>query len=371
MRVAVAMSGGVDSSVTAALLKEEGYEVIGVTIQLWPSKELPPETEEFGGCCGLGAVVDAKRVAYKLGIPHYTINLRGIFTEKVIADFCREYSLGRTPNPCIRCNRHIKFDALLQRVKELDAEFVATGHYARIEYDEVGGRHLLKKGLDLRKDQSYVLYVMTQEQLRHTLLPLGNLTKERVRQIARERGLTVASKPESQEICFIPDGDYPKFLKEYIPEAVSPGSILDPQGNVLGEHRGILFYTIGQRKRLGIPAREPLYVLDIDRGRNAIVVGTRNEIRADELIASDINYVAISRLKQPMEVKAKIRYLHQEAEARVTPLGEDKVRVKFEEPQWAVTPGQAVVFYNQDTVIGGGTIEQAGNKQGGESYRKS
>lgn len=353
------MSGGVDSSVTAALLKEEGYEVIGVTLQIWPAKELAAEAEKFGGCCGLGAVADAKRVAYKLGIPHYVMNFRELFAQKVIADFCGEYSLGRTPNPCIRCNQYIKFDALLQRAKELDADFVATGHYARIEGDEASGRYFLKKGVDLGKDQSYVLYVMAQHQLRHALMPLGSFTKKRVRQIARELNLPVANKPESQEICFIPDDDYPKFLREYIPQAAKPGPIVDRRGNILGQHRGILFYTIGQRKGLGISAKEPLYVLAIDRERNAIVVGSKGEAYGAELIANKVNWIAIAELERPIELKAKIRYLHQEAVAVITPLrGEDKVHVKFREPQMAIAPGQAIVFYDGDTVVGGGTIEQ-------------
>jgi len=361
VKVVVAMSGGVDSSVAAAILKEEGYQVIGVTMQIWPSDELADEGDRFGGCCGLGAIEDAKRVAYKLGIPHYVMNFRDIFAQKVIANFCREYSLGRTPNPCIRCNQYIKFDALLERAKGLGADFVATGHYARIEKDKASGRYLLKKGIDRRKDQSYVLYPLTQEQLGHTLLPIGNVTKERVREIARELELPVAAKPESREICFIPDNDYAKFLKEYIPQAVKPGPILDRQGSAVGEHRGILFYTIGQRKGLGISAKEPLYVTTIEPERNAIVVGDKEEVYGNELIASKLNWITIAKLKQPTTIKAKIRYLHLEAEAAITPLDGDRVYVKFKEPQMAITPGQAVVFYDHDTVIGGGTIEPAKN----------
>ena len=359
VKVVVAMSGGVDSSVTAALLKEEGYQVIGATMQIWPSNELADEADKFGGCCGLDAVSDAKRVAYRLGIPHYVMNFRDIFAQKVIANFCREYSLGRTPNPCIRCNEYIKFDALLGRAKELDADFVATGHYARIERDEVSGRYLLKKGVDRRKDQSYVLYVMTQNQLRHALMPLGGFTKERARQIARELGLPVADKTESQEICFIPDDDYTRFLKEYMPQAAQPGPILDRDGNTLGEHRGILSYTVGQRKGLGISAREPLYVVAIDRERNAIIVGTKREVYGDELIAADLNWIAMEPPKQPIELKAKIRYRHREADAVITSLvNGDKAHVKFKQPQMAITPGQAIAFYHKDTVVGGGTIEQ-------------
>jgi len=353
----VAMSGGVDSSVTAALLKEEGYEVIGATMQVWPSNELADEADRFGGCCGLDAVSDAKRVARKLGIPHYVMDFRDVFAEKVISNFCREYSLGRTPNPCIRCNEYIKFDALLRRAKELDADFVATGHYARIERDEASGRYLLKKGVDRRKDQSYVLYVMTQDQLGHVLTPLGGYTKEQVRWIARELGLPVADKAESQEICFIPDGDYTRFVKEYMPQAAKPGPVLDREGTIMGEHRGILFYTIGQRKGLGLSAGEPLYVVDIDRERNAVIVGTKGEVYGDELIASGLNWISIE--PPPLELKAKIRYRHREADAVITPLlTKGRAHVKFKQPQMAITPGQAIVFYHRDTVVGGGTIEQ-------------
>ncbi len=255
MKVVVAMSGGVDSSVTAALLKQDGYQVIGATMQIWPPNELGDEADKFGGCCGFDAVSEAKSVAHTLGIPHYVMNFRNEFAQKVIANFCREYSLGRTPNPCIRCNEHIKFDALLNRAKELGADFIATGHYTRIEYDEVNDRYLLKKGVDRGKDQSYVLYIMSQNQLKHTLMPLGVFTKEKVRQIARELGLSVADTAESQEICFIPDGNYSSFLKEYMPDVAKPGPILDREGNTLGEHRGILFYTIGSAQGSGYISR--------------------------------------------------------------------------------------------------------------------
>ncbi len=357
-KVVVAMSGGVDSSVAAAILKEEGYQVIGVTMQIWSSGNQDDDADRFGGCCGTGAVEDAKSVAYRLGVPHYVMNFRDIFNQKVIADFCREYSLGRTPNPCIRCNQYIKFDALLERARRLGADFVATGHYARIEKDGAGGRYLLKKGIDRRKDQSYMLYPMTREQLGHTLMPIGNLTKEIVREIAAELKLPVAAKPESQEICFIPDNDYPGFLQGYIPGAAKPGPILDGQGNVLGQHRGILFYTVGQRRGLGVSAGDPLYVIAIDRERNAIVVGGKQDTYGDELMASELNWITVAKPTQPLTVRAKIRYLHQEAEADITPLDGDRVYVTFNEPQTAIAPGQAVVFYDGDTVVGGGTIQE-------------
>jgi tRNA-specific 2-thiouridylase len=358
MKVVVAMSGGVDSSVTAALLKQDGYQVIGATMQIWPSNELGDEADKFGGCCGFDAVSEAKSVAHTLGIPHYVMNFRNEFAQKVIANFCREYSLGRTPNPCIRCNEHIKFDALLNRAKELGADFIATGHYSRIEHDEKNDRYLLKKGVDRGKDQSYVLYIMSQNQLKHTLMPLGVFTKEKVRQLARELGLSVADKAESQEICFIPDGNYSRFLKEYMPEVAKPGPILDREGNTLGEHRGILFYTIGQRKGLGISAEEPMYVVAIDRVRNAIIVGSKEDVYRDELIATDINWIDKQSPKQPLELKAKIRYRHREADAVITSISQREVHVKFSRPQMAITPGQAIVFYHKETVVGGGTIEQ-------------
>jgi tRNA-specific 2-thiouridylase len=319
MKVVVAMSGGVDSSVTAALLKEDGYQVIGATMQIWPSNDLAEEALKFDGCCGFDAVSEAKSIAHRIGIPHYVMNFRNEFAKKVITNFCREYSLGRTPNPCIRCNEHIKFDALLNRAKGLDADFIATGHYARIEYDEANDMHLLKKGIDRGKDQSYVLYMMSQHQLRNALMPLGVFTKENVRQLARELGLSVADKAESQEICFIPDGNYPRFLKEYMPEMAKSGPILDREGNTLGEHRGILFYTIGQRKGLGISAEEPMYVVAIDRGRNAIIVGSKDDVYRDELIAADIKWIAKQSPKQPLELNAKIRYSNRESDAVIKP----------------------------------------------------
>jgi len=356
VKVVVAMSGGVDSSVAAALLKEQGYEVIGITMQLQPSDRLAEVADRFGGCCGLGAVADAKRVAYGLDIPHYVVNFRDVFERYVIADFCREYSLGRTPNPCIRCNQFVKFDALLKKARELGASLVATGHYARIENGNGKSRYLLKKSADRRKDQTYVLYVMTQEQLHSSLFPLGSLTKEEVRRIAEQLELPVAGKPESQEICFVPDNNYAGFLKEYTGAVAAPGLIVDQQGNVLGRHRGIASYTIGQRKRLGIANREPLYVVAIDQEKNTITVGGKEEVYATELTACKLNWISVGKLEGTLKVKAKIRYLHPEAEATVTPSGENEVRVRFKEPQMAIAPGQAIVFYDGDTVVGGGSI---------------
>lgn len=360
-KVVVAMSGGVDSSVAAALLKEEGYQVIGVTMQIWPS-DRNAGVDRFGGCCGTGAIEDARKVAYKLGIPHYVMNFREIFAREVIDDFCQEYRQGRTPNPCIRCNQYIKFGALLEKARGLGADLFATGHHARIERDENTGKYLLKKGVDRRKDQSYFLYPLTQSQLSRTLLPVGNLTKEKVREIAEEMALPVAAKPESQEICFIPDNDYAAFLTDYIPGAARPGIILNERGDTLGSHRGIIFYTVGQRKGLGISGKEPFYVIAIEAERNAVIAGTKGQASGEELIASSLNWILMDTLTQPLATRAKIRYRHQEAEAIVTTLDKEQVQVKFKEPQFAITPGQAIVFYDKETVVGGGIIERAGKQ---------
>jgi len=367
MRVVIALSGGVDSAVAAAILKEEGYQVIGATMQIWPPDKVIPEVDHFSGYCGVGTIEEAKRVAHKLSIPHHVMNFKDIFAQKVIADFYKEYSQGRTPNPCIRCNQYIKFGVLLNRAKELGTDFVATGHHARIVKDEAKGRYLLKKGIDRRKDQSYVLYSLTQEQLSRILLPIGNLTKEKVREIARELGLPAATKLESQDICFIPDNNYSNFLKEYVPQAVKPGPILNKEGSILGQHRGIASYTIGQRRGLGISAKEPMYVTAIDQEGNAIMVGSKQEVYSKELIASRLNWITLAELRGTIRAKAKIRYRHKEAEAEVTPLDDSNVHVKFKEPQMAITPGQAVVFYQGDTVIGGGIIEKASFTLGRDS----
>ena len=355
-RVVAAISGGVDSSVAAALLQEQGHEVIGITMQVAPVDSLAGEAERFGGCCGADAAADAQRVARRLGIPHYTANFRDVFAREVIADFCREYSIGRTPNPCIRCNQFVKLGALLRRARELGADAVATGHYARIEQESGSGRYLLRKGTDRGKDQTYVLYVMTQEQLRHVLFPLSGLTKQRVREIAARLDLPVAAKPESQEICFIPDNDYARFVAGHVGATAGPGPIVDLEGHVLGEHRGIAAYTIGQRKGLGISGREPLYVTTIDREKNTVTIGGKEIDYATGLIASGLNWISTEKPEGPLSVRAKIRYLHQEADATVVPFGEDEVRVTFQEPQMAIAPGQAVVFYDDDIVVGGGTI---------------
>lgn len=347
-RVAVAMSGGVDSSLAAALLKEAGYEVIGITMQIWPSDE----QARFGGCCGLEAIEDAKKVAYKLGIPHYVINFRDIFAQKVIADFCLEYSLGRTPNPCIRCNQYIKFDALLKKAKELDCSFIATGHYARIEQSS-NSYHLLK-AVDLTKDQSYFLYTLGQSELQHLLLPIGNLHKVEVRRLATETGLPTATRRESQDICFIPDNDYRSFIAKHIPP--KSGDIIDTNGKVLGRHRGLAQYTVGQRQGLGLTSNQRLYALRLDTASNRLVVGTRDQFLSNRLFSSKLSWVSGKAPKEPINITAKIRYRSPEVTAGLH-LNDGVAEVSFQQPQWAIAPGQAIVFYQGSAVLGGGIIK--------------
>ncbi len=356
VKVIVGMSGGVDSSVAAALLKEKGYQVSGVTMKIWDGEACPEEGIRHG-CYGPGEaedIEDARRVAQVLGIDFHVFDLRQEYKAEVLNYFCHEYLSGRTPNPCLRCNQKVKFDALLRKAQDcgIEFDFFATGHYARIEYDKSRQRYLLKKALDSTKDQSYFISSLSQAQLGRSLFPIGDYIKEEVRRLAADFRLEIAHKPESQDFV---NGGYSSLIA-----TAPPGPILDKQGNILGEHRGLPFYTIGQRKGLGIAASEPLYVTDINPERNAIIVGRQEEVYRDELIASELNWIAITELKRPTQVRAKIRYLHQAAEATVTPLNQDRVYVKFTEPQMAITPGQAVVFYQEDVVLGGGTIERRG-----------
>ncbi|MCR4434375.1 MAG: tRNA 2-thiouridine(34) synthase MnmA [Clostridiales bacterium] len=355
--VMLGMSGGVDSSVAAAVLLESGYEVIGVTMQIWPDMDEERQKTE-GGCCSLSAVDDARRVANQLEIPYYVLNFKSVFEEKVIRYFKDEYLKGRTPNPCIACNRHVKFEAMLNKAVSMGVDYIATGHYARIEYDRDRGRYLLKKSVTEKKDQTYALYNLTQEQMSRTLLPIGNFTKERVREIAREKGLPVAAKPDSQEICFVEDNDYGRFITENTEYKIAPGYFVDTKGNVLGKHKGIVHYTIGQRKGLGIALGKSMFVVGIDAQNNTVVLGDEKDVFSKSLIAGDLNFISIDDLIRPLRVKAKIRYSAKEADAVVTPEPGGKVRVDFDTPQRAVTPGQSVVFYHGDTVVGGGVIEK-------------
>lgn len=352
-RVLVAMSGGVDSSVAAALLVREGYECIGVTMQLWP-ENLPVEHES--GCCSISAVEDARRVANKLGIPYYVLNFAHSFAEQVIERFAEEYLQGRTPNPCIVCNEKVKFGTFLQKALELECDYVATGHYATVEFDRERGRYVIRRGRDRRKDQSYTLYGLKQEQLSRTLLPLGRYEKGETREIARELGLITANKPDSQEICFVPEGDYRRFMERYTPESVKPGDIVDLDGNVIGRHRGISFYTVGQRKGLGIAHPTPLYVIRLDAKNNRVVVGPKEAAQGVALLANPVNFVSVSELSGPMEVSCKIRYKSEDTAAVIEPADGGGVITRFDEPERAITPGQSVVWYQGDTVIGGGII---------------
>jgi len=368
-RVVVAMSGGVDSSVAAALLKDQGYDVIGITMQIWPafvprtsagkpdlaklSSDDPSGKHE--SCCSLSAVEDARRVADLIGIPYYVLNFQDIFKKKVIDDFISEYNRGRTPNPCIRCNQYIKFDALLKKALELDADHISTGHYAKAEKE--GGRYVLKKADDRNKDQSYALYTLSQEALSMTLLPLGCIEKKETRKIAKKLGLAVADKPDSQEICFIPGNDYAEFFKRVSPETIKPGPIVDVKGNVIGMHGGIQFFTIGQRKGMGLARPEPTYVVKIDQKTNTLVVGSKGDVLGDELILGEINLVSVDKIEGPVKVRAKIRYNAEDADATLYPL-DDKIKLRFDEPQHAITPGQSAVFYRGDVLVGGGIIEK-------------
>jgi tRNA-specific 2-thiouridylase len=355
-RIVVGMSGGVDSSVAAALLVEQGHEVVGVTLRVWPWTEPADGAERFGSCCSPVTVADAREVARTLGIPHYLLNTAEEFDRTVVEGFADAYAAGRTPVPCVACNRDLKFGSLLRRARAWDAVAVATGHYARITRDERTGRYLLWRGADPRKDQSDFLWPLSQEQLASARFPVGHLTKAEVREEARRRGLVTAGKPESQEICFVADGDYRKFLQARRPATFAPGPIVDRDGRVLGRHGGVAGFTVGQKRGLGLATGTPLYVLALDADRNTVTVGTAAELERPGLVAEDANFIACDPPPAPLRVEARIRHNHRAAPATVRALEGGRAEVAFDEPQRAITPGQSVVWYRGDLVVGGGVI---------------
>ena len=363
--IAVAMSGGVDSSTVAAMLRAEGHDIIGLTMQLWNQRRLAgregmPE-QVTGRCCSLDDVYDARRVAQQVGIPYYVVNHEDRFERDVVRPFVDEYLSGRTPIPCSLCNNHLKFDQLLMVARQIGAERVATGHYARVMYDELRGRWLLKRPTDRSKDQTYFLFGLTQEQLSRTLFPLGEMTKPKVRELARKHGLALAEKPDSQEICFVPGGDYKRFIDAYLAEQGeslpdTAGELVTTNGEVIGEHSGIHNFTIGQRKGLGVATGSPLYVIQIGGANKQVVVGGDEHLYSRTFRARRVNLISVDDLHEPMRVAVKIRHRHEPAPAMIERSGEDQIVVTFNEPQRAITPGQAAVFYDDEIVVGGGWI---------------
>ncbi len=360
------MSGGVDSSTAAAILAHSGVSVVGLTLHLWDQTRLAgrhgiPDAPKAGRCCSIDDVYDARRVAEDLGIPYYVVNQEERFERDVVRPFVDEYLAGRTPIPCSLCNNHLKFDQLLKTARSIGAEYIATGHYAVNEFDERRGRWILKRPADLTKDQTYFLFGLTQEQLSRTLFPLGHMTKPEVREAARQHGLRLAEKPDSQEICFIPGGDYKQFLTAYLEEQgermpETAGELVAANGEVIGRHEGISNFTVGQRKGLGLASPSPLYVLNIDPASHRVKVGADAELATRTLRARQLNWISITELTGPMRVRAKIRHRHEPAWAMLEPAGPDEAVATFDEPQRAVTPGQSAVFYDGDEVVGGGWI---------------
>ena len=353
-KVVVGMSGGVDSSVAAWLLKEQGYDVIGVTMQIWQDEEQTVQ-EENGGCCGLSAVEDARRVADVLQIPYYVMNFKNEFKSRVMDYFVEEYLHGRTPNPCIACNRYIKWESLLRRSLEIGADYIATGHYARIS-KLPNGRYSIRTSVTGRKDQTYALYNLTQEQLRRTLMPVGNYAKDEIRSMAKRIGIPVADKPDSQDICFVPDGDYASFIRENTQVEIRPGNFVTSDGTIVGTHKGIIHYTVGQRKGLGLSLGSPVFVLEIRPETNEVVIGSNEESMSRYVRANQVNLMSEPELDTKRRVWAKIRYNHKGAWCTVERTSEDEILCTFDEPVRAITPGQAVVLYDGEYVLGGGTI---------------
>ena len=350
----IAMSGGVDSSLAAKIMIDKGFECIGCTMKLYHNEDAGLKCSRT--CCSLEDVEDARNIAYKLGMPFYVFNFTDVFREKVIRKFTESYAKGITPNPCIDCNRYMKFEKLFERAKILNCDCIVTGHYARIE--EKDGKFILKKAVDETKDQSYVLYSMTQEQLKHTIFPLGGMRKSKVRAIAEENDFVNAEKPDSQDICFVPNGDYAKVIELHTKTPSAEGNFVDKQGNVIGHHKGIIHYTLGQRKGLGISSTEPLYVCDICPKSNNIVLGSNKDLFKHEADVFDFNWISGTAPQSKFRCKVKIRYRQAEQWATITPTGENTVHIVFDNPQRAITPGQAAVLYDGDTVLGGGTIQR-------------